>query len=99
MIEAGRHFGGGTQQVATADLLPAGVTPTDLAEILFCSSLQPSQAADAAAVGAALAQSLRTHGNQVTACTAELAEAYGKDPDIACRRMRWCRELVGVLAG
>src|SRR5688572_24387858 len=71
------------------------LTTTDLAEVLFCSSLQPSEVADPDTVRAAVAGSLRSHDGRVTACAEELAESYGKDPETTCRRMRWCRDLVG----
>lgn len=91
MIEASSNYGNGT---LTLDALPAGMSPADLAEILFCSTLQPSQPADPAAVREALSQTLRTRDGLVTACAEELAESYGKDPEITCRRMRWARDLV-----
>jgi hypothetical protein len=71
-------------------LNPADVTT--LAEVLFCSSLQPSDRPDADRVRAAVMACLRAYDGDVNACVGELAQRYGKDPDCACTRMRWCRE-------
>lgn len=70
------------------------MTQGDLAEVLFCSSLQPSQDADATTVVEALSRSLRSHHGQIRACAEELAASYGKDPEIACLRMRWARTVI-----
>lgn len=67
---------------------------SELAELLFCSTLQPSQPVDAAAVETALTQSLRMHHGQVRECAEELAASYGKDPEVTCLRMRWARSVV-----
>ncbi|MGQ0844654.1 MAG: hypothetical protein ACT4QF_11010 [Sporichthyaceae bacterium] len=66
----------------------------ELAELLFCSSLQPSQYVDENVVCAALAESLHAHHGQVAACAEELAACYGKDPEVTCHRMRWARTVV-----
>ncbi|MGQ0632823.1 MAG: hypothetical protein ACT4P1_17545 [Sporichthyaceae bacterium] len=68
----------------------------DLAEALFCSPLQPSEALDPVKVRDAVAASLRCHHNNVSECAEELAERYGKDPEGACLRMRWARATVAV---
>ena len=70
------------------------MTMGDLAEALFCSSLQPSDAVDAAQVHAAIDASLRSHHGQIRECAEELAASYGKDPEITCLRMRWARSVV-----
>ena len=87
--------------VADLTLVTAHMSLSDLAELLFCSTLQPSQRIDASAVYSALAQALHSHHGQVRGCAAELAACYGKDPDIACTRMRWARDLISAtyLAG
>ena len=95
MIDMGTQAGNTIQTVPSGDL--AGATAADLAEILFCSSLQPSQGTDPDTVRAALQQSLRLHEGRVAACAEELAACYGKEPDVACHRMRWCRDLVARL--
>ncbi len=70
------------------------MTVGDLAEVLFCSSLQPSDELDADKVTAAISQSLRSHHGQIRECAEELAASYGKDPEITCLRMRWARTVV-----
>jgi len=69
---------------------------TALAEILFCSSLQPSHGATAEQINAALYQTLLTHHDDVTECVCHLAQRYGDDPESACTRMRWCRTAVAA---
>lgn len=91
MIDNDTHDTGTFQRLAHVPT--QGLSIADLAEILFCSTLQPSQTVDGAAVQAAVSQSLRVHDGGVQACAAELAACYGKDPDVACVRMRWCRDL------
>lgn len=88
-----------TQFHELADVLPQGMTVADLAEILFCSSLQPSQQVDDDTVHAAVSQSLGRHHGVVRECAEELAECYGKDPDVACTRMRWCRDVAVRFSG
>ncbi|MBA3743278.1 hypothetical protein [Sporichthya sp.] len=67
---------------------------TELAKVLFCSDLQPSQAAEPQAVSTALRRGLRAHGGQLEICAAELASCYGDDPETASRRMRWALSLI-----
>jgi len=74
----------------------AQLSLNDLAELLFCSTLQPSQRVDASAVHSALAATLHSHHGQVRECAAELAASYGKDPEITCTRMRWARDLISA---
>ncbi len=75
-------------------LLARDLTVGDLAEALFCSSLQPSESVDPDTVVAAIDRSLRSHHGQIRECAEELAASYGKDPEITCLRMRWARSLV-----
>lgn len=70
------------------------LTVGDLAEVLFCSSLQPSDEVDPEKVFSALDQSLRAHHGEIRECAEELAASYGKDPEITCLRMRWARAVV-----
>jgi len=72
----------------------AALSLSELAELLFCSPLQPSQQADAPTIDAALAESLRAHHGQVAECAEELAACYGKDPEVTCHRMRWARAIL-----
>jgi hypothetical protein len=74
----------------------AQLSLNDLAELLFCSTLQPSQRVDAVAVHSALAQTLSSHRGQLHECAAELAASYGNDPEITCIRMRWARDLISA---
>jgi hypothetical protein len=67
---------------------------TALAEVLFCSPLQRSHGATPELVHAALHQALLTHHDDVSECVGDLAQHYGDNPDSACARMRWCREVV-----
>jgi len=79
-----------SEMALVADSMTAG----DLAEVLFCSSLQPSEIADSDSVYAAIDQSLRSHHGLIRECAEELAASYGKDPEITCVRMRWARSVV-----
>ena len=78
----------------TMALVTPDMTQGDLAELLFCSSLQPSQDPDPETVVEALSQSLRSHHGQIRECAEELAASYGKDPEITCLRMRWARTVI-----
>ncbi len=69
-------------------------TISDLAAVVFCSALQPSEAPGWKAVRATVGESLSRHHDALTQCAAELADCYGDDPDGACQRMRWARETV-----
>jgi len=86
---------------AELTMATARMSLNELAELLFCSTLQPSQRVDASAVNSALVQALHSHHGLVQECAEELAACYGKDPDIACGRMRWARDLISAtyLAG
>ncbi len=77
----------------TMALVP-DLTQGDLAELLFCSSLQPSEEATPETVVEALSRSLRSHHGQIRECAEELAASYGKDPEITCVRMRWARTMI-----
>jgi len=64
-----------------------------MAEAVFASSLQPSEAPTSAEVRVAIRTSLRRHhGSRGLAafCAAE----YGDNPDTAVARMRWAIALV-----
>lgn len=76
------------------DLVGHGWTVADLAEVLFCTSLQPSDMPDRRTVLATVAQSVRRRGSVLKECVAEVAARYGDDPDTASRRMRWSRAAV-----
>lgn len=83
----------GEQMTAT---VPADMTVGDLAEVLFCSTLQPSEPVDPAKVQAVLSSTLHSHHGEVRECAEELATSYGKDPEVTCLRMRWARSVVAA---
>lgn len=66
----------------------------DLAELVFCSPLQPSQHPSAQAVRDAVLHSLRLGSDPLAACAAHVASCYGDYPEVACARMRWARSVV-----
>ena len=94
MFEGSAHHDAFTE-VPDCDL-PTAMTVCELSELLFCSTLQPSQVIDMETVTAALAQSLRLHAGQLRTCAGELAASYGKDPETTCSRMRWARNLISM---
>ena len=71
-----------------------GFSLTELTQILFCSSLQPSQRPSPRAVRAALYRTMNRGGDLVARCAEELAAHYGDDPDATCRRMRWALIMI-----
>ena len=64
-----------------------------MAEAVFASSLQPSEAPTAGEVRAAIRTSLRRHHGS-RGCAAFCAAEYGDHPDTAVARMRWAIDLV-----
>ncbi len=62
------------------------------AEALFASTLQPSERATPAQIGAAIRISLLAHGGE-RGCAAAVATEYGDHPDAAAERMRWALRL------
>jgi hypothetical protein len=66
----------------------------DLAELVFCSPLQPSQCPTAQEVRDAVLRTLRREADPLAACAAHVASCYGDDPEGACARMRWARSVV-----
>jgi hypothetical protein len=73
------------------------MTSTDTAEVLFASTLQPSEHPTAEQVTAAVCDSLRRHGGQ-QGCTSICAAEYGEHPDTAPERMRWALALTHHLS-
>lgn len=70
-------------------------TTTDLvAEALFVSDLQPSQAPTAEVVRCAVVEMIRRYGT--VGCAATVASEFGDHPDTALRRMAWVRETLNV---
>ncbi|HEY7009380.1 MAG TPA: hypothetical protein VH395_10585 [Jatrophihabitantaceae bacterium] len=71
------------------------MTPVTMAEAVFASTLQPSDAPTPREVNVAIRTSLRRyHGSR--GCTAVLAAEYGHDPVAAAARMRWALALVAA---
>lgn len=95
MVAQGR----GNESDGRPDAVLHAMSLSELAELLFCSTLQPSQHLDPQTLDAALAQSLQAHHGQVAACAEELAACYGKDPEITCSRMRWARNVLAQTFG
>lgn len=65
----------------------------DLAELVFCTSLQPSQRSTPRAVQSAVLEYLGRDNDPLSECAAHLASCYGKDPEGTCERMRWARSM------
>ncbi|MBO3750121.1 hypothetical protein J5X84_28905 [Streptosporangiaceae bacterium NEAU-GS5] len=75
-------------------VLPANL----LAEVLFCSILQPSDQPTPQQVRAAVLAAWHAHHDEPLECTAQLAADYGDNPELACARMRWCIQMVALAA-
>lgn len=67
------------------------------ADALFVSALQRSAAPTAAEVHEAVAEAVRAFGSQ--GCAAWVAQEYGDHPETAAARMRWAREVTGMVFG
>ena len=78
---------------------PIAGSLAELAEALFCSSLQPGSQPDPDQVRAAVHASLLARRNDTRLCACELAQAYGDYPEIAIPRMRWCLDAVAGAFG
>ena len=67
--------------------------PVTMAEAVFASTLQPSDAPTASEVRVAIRTSLRRHHGS-RGCAAFCAAEYGDHPVTAAARMRWAITLV-----
>ncbi len=68
------------------------------AEALFCSPLQPSSGPVAVEVEAAVVATIARLG--VADLAGAMAQEFGDHPEMACRRMRWCRRTIrSAMAG
>jgi hypothetical protein len=65
-----------------------------VAEALFASTLQPSDAPAAETVREAVITMLKRLGSD--GCAANVAQEFGDHPDTAVRRMGWVRTLVSA---
>lgn len=61
-------------------------------EALFVSDVQASDHPDGDALWAAVQCYVDRFG--VAGCAALVAQEFGEHPDVACRRMRWCRDVI-----
>ncbi|MFB9881935.1 hypothetical protein ACFFMN_28760 [Planobispora siamensis] len=72
----------------------ARANATVLAEVLFCSPLQPSDRPTVHEVRQAVEAVWDAYDAPEQMCVAQLAADYGRHPELACARMRWCRGTV-----
>lgn len=81
--------------------MPTTMTPStaDLAEVLFASTLQASEAPTAAQVRSAVEQGLRILSQDCLACISCVAQEAGDHPDEFARRMHWALETVRSVYG
>jgi hypothetical protein len=68
------------------------MTRAEVAEALFVSDLQPSQAPCAEAIRAAVDSTIARYGTD--GCAARVACEFGDHPDLAVRRMTWVRRIL-----
>jgi hypothetical protein len=68
-----------------------------VSEVLFASSLQPSDAPTAEAVTAAIGCTMRQLGP--ACCASRVAQEFGDHPQDAADRMRWVQQLLVELCG
>lgn len=69
------------------------LTVGELAGLVFCSNLQPSERPTAQAVRSAVLRHLASENDPLGECAAHVAGCYGEDPDGTCERMRWARSV------
>jgi len=67
------------------------LTSTDARCALFASALQQSDLMSADVVAAAIRAALEHLG--LTGCLDLMAQEFGDQPDSACERIRWARQL------
>jgi hypothetical protein len=71
----------------------------DLAEVLFASTLQASEAPSNAEIRMAIEQGLRILNEDCFACISCVAQEAGDHPDAFARRMHWALRTVQSLYG
>jgi hypothetical protein len=71
----------------------------DLAEVLFVSTLQESEAPTADQVRAVIEHGLNAWKEDCTACLACVAQEAGDHPDAFARRMHWALATVHSVFG
>jgi hypothetical protein len=62
-------------------------------EALFASGLQPTDAVTPDEVAEVISRVVRRIG--VAGCVGKMAQEFGDHPEVAAKRMRWVRQLVG----
>jgi hypothetical protein len=72
------------------------LTFNEVAELLFCTHLQPSESPSAADVRSAVGCRLRQQSDPLSNSVEQVAARYGDEPELALRRMRWSRSLVAA---
>jgi len=77
----------------SADLTVRMNDRTKWSEALFASLIPSGTEPDLCTVTAAIRWAVREYDG-ICGCAAEMAAAYGKDPDVAAARMRWARRVV-----
>ena len=81
--------------------MAVALTPSavDLAEVLFVSTLQESEAPTAAQVRTIIEQGLSGWSEYCAACLACVAQEAGDHPDEFARRMHWALAMVQAVYG
>jgi hypothetical protein len=81
--------------------MPSTMIPStaDLAEVLFASTLQASEAPTASQVRMAVEQGLRMWSEDCMACVSCVAQEAGDHPDEFARRMHWALDTVRSVYG
>ena len=88
----------GTALNETADVQLVILPEDFLAEVLFCSALQPSDQPTPQQVRDAVLASWHAHHDEPQECVEQLAADYGNHPELACARMRWCIQMAALAA-
>jgi pyruvoyl-dependent arginine decarboxylase (PvlArgDC) len=65
-----------------------------LADALFTSALSARCEHTRTEIATAIGYAISTHAG-IGGCAAEVAAAYGEHPEMAARRMRWARAVIG----
>jgi hypothetical protein len=74
-------------------------TTADLAEVLFASTLQASEAPTPTQVRMVIEKGLRAWNEECPACVARVAQEAGDHPEDFVRRMHWALETVQSVYG
>jgi hypothetical protein len=77
----------------------ANRSTVDLADVLFVSTLQASEAPTPKRVRRVVEETLRTCGGDCAACAACVAQEAGDHPDEYRRRMHWALETIKTVYG